>query len=317
MGQKAPGKFYRKGISLPELFEMFPDEKTAEEWFEIQRWGEVGQPTCCPKCGCSDRIRKYESRKSSPYHCGACRSYFSVRTNMVISHSSISLRKWVIAMFLWSTSLKGVSSMKLHRDLRITQKSAWFMAHRLREAWKQGKFNMESRVEVDETFIGGKRKNMPTSKQKELTGRGAVGKTVIAGAKDRKTNKISAKVVKGTDKETLQRFVAERVSPDAEVYTDDHKSYKGIPNRHKVVKHSVSQFVNGMAHTNGLESFWSLLKKGYHGTFHHFTPKHMNRYINEFVTRHNIRRQDTIVMMGDTVGLMAGKRLTYKQLIGG
>lgn len=176
---------------------------------------------------------------------------------------------------------------------------------------------MESQVEVDETFIGGKRKNMPNSKRKELTGRGAVGKTTIAGAKDRKTNKISAKMVSGTDKETLQGFIAERVDPDAEVYTDDHQSYQGLPNKHKVVKHSVSQYVNGQAHTNGIESFWSLLKKGYHGTFHHFSPKHLDRYVNEFVTRHNIRKQDTIVMMGDTVGWMVGKRLTYKQLIGG
>ncbi len=316
MGQKAPGKFRPKGIGLIELLEMFPDEQAAEEWFEEKRWGKTGQPTCCPKCGCSARIRKYEGRKSSPYHCSACRSYFSVRTGTVMSHSAIPLRKWVVAVFLWSTSLKGVSSMKLHRDLGITQKSAWFMAHRLREAWKQGTFSMESRVEVDETFIGGKRRNMPTSKQKELTGRGAVGKTVIAGAKDRKTNRISAKVVEGTDRKTLQGFIAERVSPDATVYTDGHKSCKGIPNRHKAVKHSVSRHVNGMAHTNGLESFWSLLKKGCHGTFHHFTPKHMNGYISEFVTRHNIRRQDTIVMMGDTVGLMVGKRLTCKQLVG-
>ena len=317
MGQKAPGKFYRKGIGLIELLEMFPDEQTAEDWFEEKRWGKAGQPTCCPLCGSKDRISPVPSRKPLPYWCGSCRRNFSVKTNTVMHRSKVPLRKWVVAMFLWSTSLKGVSSMKLHRDLNITQKTAWFMAHRLRETWKQGTFNMESQVEVDETFIGGKRRNMSNSKQKELTGRGAVGKTTIAGAKDRKTNQISAKVVEGTDKETLQGFIADRVKPEATVYTDDHKSYEGIPNEHKVVKHSVSQFVNGMAHTNGIESFWSLLKKGYHGTFHHFTPKHMNRYINEFVTRHNIRKQDTIVMMGDTVGLMVGKRLTYRQLTGG
>ena len=317
MGQKAPGKFYRKGISLIELFEMFPDEQTAEVWFEKNRWGKVGQPSSCPMCGCNDKISPVPSRKPLPYWCGSCRRNFSVKTNTIMHRSRLPLRKWVIAMFLWSTSLKGVSSMKLHRDLKITQKSAWHLAHRLREAWKQGNFNMESQVEVDETFVGGKRKNMPNSKRGKLTGRGAVGKTTVAGAKDRKTNKISAKVVKGTDKETLHGFIGERVSPEAEVYTDDHQSYNGLPNKHKVVKHSVSQYVNGQAHTNGIESFWSLLKKGYHGTFHHFSPKHLDRYVNEFVTRHNIRRHDTIDMMGNTVGLMVGKRLTYKQLIGG
>lgn len=314
MGQKAPGKFYRKGISLIELFEMFPDEQTAENWFEENRWGKVGQPTCCPMCGSNNKITPTTNRKPLPYWCGSCRRHFNVKTNTIMHRSRIPLRKWVIAMFLWSTSLKGVSSMKLHRDLKISQKSAWFLAHRLREAWKQGNFSMESQVEVDETFIGGKRKNLPNSKRKDMTGRGAVGKTTIAGAKDRETNKISARMVKGTDKETLQGFISERVSPDAEVYTDDHKAYTKLPYKHKVVKHSVSQYVNGQAHTNGIESFWSLLKKGYHGTFHHFSPKHLDRYVNEFVTRHNIRKQDTIVMMGDTVGLMQGKRLTYRQL---
>ena len=274
-------------------------------------------PPCRPMCGSEGRMSAVPSRKPLPCWCGSCRRHVSVRTNTVMHRSRIPLRKWVVAVFLWSTSLKGVSSMKLHRDLRITQKSAWFMAHRLREAWKQGKFSMESRVEVDETFIGGKRRNMPTSRRKELTGRSAFGKTIIAGAEDRKTNAISAKVVEGTGRKTLQGFIAERVSPDATVYTDGHKSYKGIPNRHKAVKHSVSRHVNGMAHTNGLESFRSLLRKFFHGTFHHFTPKHMNGYINEFVIRHNTRRQDTIVMMGDTVGLMVGKRLTCKQLVGG
>ncbi len=315
MSQKAPGKFYRKGISLIEIFEMFPDEQTAENWLEENRWGKAGQPKCCPKCGSNTRIKKTENRKPLAYWCGACRRHFNVKTNTIMHRSRIPLRKWVVAMFLWSTSLKGVSSMKLRRDLNITQKSAWFLAHRLREAWKQGDFSMQSQVEVDETFIGGKRKNMSNSKRKKMTGRGAVGKTTLAGAKDRKTNKISAKVVKGTDKETLQGFIAERVSPDADVYTDDHKSYQKLPYKHKVVKHSVSQYVNGQAHTNGLESFWSLLKKGYHGTFHHFSPKHLDRYVNEFVTRHNIRQQDTIVMMGNTVRFMQGKRLTYKQLI--
>ena len=125
-------------------------------------------------------------------------------------------------------------------------------------------------------------------------------------------------MVAGTDKETLHGFIADRVSLDAEVYTDDHQSYNGLPNKHKIVKHTVSQYVNGMAHTNGIESFWSLLKKGYHGTFHHFSPKHLDRYVNEFVTRHNIRQQDTIVVMGDTVGLMQSRptssRLAVKNI---
>ena len=156
---------------------------------------------------------------------------------------------------------------------------------------------------------------MPNSKRKELTGRDAVGKTAIVGIKNSETNKVTAKVVKSTDKETLQGFVEDNTTKETTVYTDEAKAYKGMNRPHESVKHSVSQYVNGMAHTNGIESYWSLLKKGFHGTFHHFSPKHMDRYVHKFTTRYNLRGSDTIVMMGDTVGMMVGKRLTYKQLV--
>ena len=228
MAMNAPGKHFRVGISLIELFEMFPDDKTAEEWFEKKLWGRAGKPTRCPKCGSRGCIKKYENRKSSPYHCADCRSFFSVRTGTVLSHSRIPLQKWVIGIYLWSTSLKGVSSMSLHRDLKITQKSAWFMAQRLREAWTQSLFSaddlMEGPIEVDETFFGGNKKNQHNS-PKSHAGRGIAGRVVVAGAKDRETNTISASVVSGTDKETLHGFIADHASPAAEIITDDHRSY--------------------------------------------------------------------------------------------
>jgi len=124
MGQEVPGKFHRKGLGLIELLAMFPDEQTAEEWFEEKRWGKAGQPTCCTMCGSEGRMSAVPSRKPLPYWCGSCRRNFSVRTNTVMHRFRIPLRKWVVAVFLWSTSLKGVSSMKLHRDLRIIQKNA-------------------------------------------------------------------------------------------------------------------------------------------------------------------------------------------------
>ena len=314
MAGKAPGKHFREGISLIGLFQKFPDDATAEAWFEKNRWGEAGKPSHCPKCGSTERLKRVPSRKSTPYWCGACRSNFSVRVGTVMQRSHIPLQKWAIGIYLFSISLKGVSSMRLHRDLKITQKSAYFMAQRLREAWSESPTNMAGPLEVDETFIGGKEKNKHAHK-KLRAGRGPVGKAIVVGAKDRGTNRVSAAVVGNTDAKTLQHFVGERAAKGATVYTDDHGGYQGMPFEHESVKHSISEYVNGQAHTNGIESFWATLKRGYHGTFHHISPKHLNRYVNEFATRHNMRSQDTEAMMSETVARMVGKRLMYRDLI--
>ena len=234
--------------------------------------------------------------------------------------SKLGYQDWIIAMFLVSTSLKGVSSMKLHRDLGVTQKTAWFLSMRVRKALSQdgSVYTLFSGpVEVDETYVGGRRANMSNARRKELadTGRGPVGKTAVVGAKDRVTKQVSAKVVTSTDKDTLQGFVKDHAAPGATVYTDDAKAYESLPFNHGVVKHSLREYVNGDAHTNGIESLWSMLKRAHKGTFHKLSPKHLDRYVQEFAGRHNVREQDTIDQMASMRCGMEGKRLTYNVLI--
>ena len=314
MAKKAPGKAHREGVTLVQLMDMFPDEATATAWFESVIWPDGERH--CGKCG-SVRTREVPNAKPMPYWCADCRSYFSVRTGTPVARSAVPLRKWAIAIYLCLTSLKSVSSMKLHRDIGVSQPTAWFMLHRIREAWAlDDDDQFEGPVEVDETYMGGKRENMPKSKRKELTGRGAVGKTAVVGVKDRETNEVRAKVVAGTDKPTLQRFVREHTAPGARLYTDEHGSYAGMPEfAHEAVNHSVSEYVRGMAHTNGIESFWSMLKHAHKGTFHKISPKHLQRYVHEFAGKHNIRDSGTVAQMRDTVARLVCRNLLYRDLV--
>ncbi|MDE0342629.1 MAG: IS1595 family transposase [Deltaproteobacteria bacterium] len=304
---------HREGLTLPELFEMFPDEEAATKWFESVVWADGRY---CGKCG-SDNTREVPNAKPMPYWCTDCRSYFSVRTGTPIARSNVPLRKWAIAIYLCLTSLKSVSSMKLHRDIGVSQPTAWFMLHRIREAWAgDDDDQLDGPAEVDETYFGGKRKNMPLSKRKTLTGRGAVDKTAVVGVKDRDSGEVRAEVVESTDSETLKGFVREHVEPGATLYTDEAAAYKGMPEfDHEAVNHSVGEYVDGMAHTNGIESFWSMLKRAHKGTFHKISPKRLQRYVSEFAGKHNIRDSGTLVQMRDTVARLVGRNLLYRDLI--
>ena len=309
MAHSTPVKHHRDGITLVQLCDMFPTEDSARAWFESRLWPEV---RFCPNCG---SIRTHAaSHNNMPYRCTDCRSYFSIKTGTVMHKSQVPLRKWAIAIYLHLTSLKGVSSMKLHRDIGVSQPTAWYMLQRIRKAWESKEPLFAGPLEVDETYLGGKESNKHECK-KLKAGRGTVGKSTIIGAKDRKTNKVKAKVVKGTDAKTLQSFVVAAALTGATVYTDDHKGYHGLPFKHEAVKHSISEYVRDQAHTNGIESFWSMLKRGYHGTYHHMSPKHLGRYIEEFAGRHNVRELDTLDQMGWLAKRMAGKRLPYRELI--
>ncbi len=281
-------------ISLLQLFERFPDQDTARVYMERKRWPNG---PWCPYCGESKRIGSY---KSGYHRCNACMAFFTVRTKTVMERSHIPLHKWIYGMYLLVTARKGISSLQLSKELGITQKSAWFMLQRLREACKDTDGPLSGIVEADETFI------------RDPAG----GHQVVLGMRERGGQTVSAPI-NSTAREEISRVIDHFVDSKAILHTDEHRSYIGLRSRHETVAHSLEEYVRGNVHTNSIESVWAVLKRGLHGVYHHVSIKHLNRYLSEFtfrlnegnVERHTMDRIESMLAGG------LGKRLTYEGLI--
>ena len=209
---------------------------------------------------------------------------------------------------------KGVSSIQMAKHLGIGQRAAWLLMHKIREGWDLPEESAEGPVEVDETYVGGLNKNRHA--KNKIKGGGTVGKTPVIGLRDRATGRVRAKVIKRTDRETLSGFVNENTGPETAVYTDDHPGYEGL-DHHEAVKHSQKEYVNGDVHTQGIESFWALIKRAHKGTYHKMSPKHLDRYVREIAGRYNARNLEPLDQMELLAKGMVGKKLEWKDLVTG
>ncbi|MBX3240175.1 MAG: IS1595 family transposase [Chitinophagaceae bacterium] len=303
--------------NLTQLLDFFKDEETCKAYYEQKRWGGN---VACPHCG---SLKVYRTNRG--FKCGEklCYKKFTVTTQTIFENTKIGLRTWFAAMYLISTSKKGVSSLQLAEQLGITQKTAWFVLHRIREMLKDnGNEQLEGEVEVDETYVGGKNKNRHKNKKVENSqGRSAKDKTPVVGLIQR-DGKVRLFVVPNTESETLHTIMGSNVAENSTVITDAYRAYNGLDSRytHVTVKHEEGGYVIKIGdqkfHTNNIENFWSIFKRGIIGIYHFVSAKHLQRYCSEFGYRYNERELTGVKKFDIALTKVSSTRITYNTLIG-
>jgi transposase-like protein len=311
--------------TLQEAVVYFASQDNCRNYLVARRWPNG---VICPRCGSNKVVflPKYNRWQCSVTHDAR---QFTSKTGTIMEESPIGLDKWLMAMWLIVNCKNGISSYEIHRAIGVTQKSAWFLDHRIRLALHSGSFEnlLKGEVEADETFVGGKARNMHANvKARKVTGTGGKDKTAVMGilerGKDGKQSKVRTKVVANRKRHALQSEVRKHVEAGSALYTDALESYRGLNEfQHQVVDHAV-QYVDGKIHTNGLENFWSLLKRGLNGTYISVEPFHLFRYLDEQAFRYNNRKGEDGEVLTDSdrfdlaVRQIVGKRLTWDRLTG-
>jgi len=298
-------------ISTFQLFALFPDQETARKYLEGRLWPNGVR---CPICATGENITP---RKRGFYRCNECSEDFTVRTGTIFERSHVPLHKWIYAMYLLVTARKGISSMQLSKEIGVTQKTAWFMLHRLREACGGDPTKLRGVVQVDETFVGGLEANKHEKKKLRL-GRGSVGKTIVVGLRD-DSGHTKASVIPNTDANNLQGMIHKHVAIGATIHTDEHAGYLGLDGlfyKHESINHGAGEYVRDGVSTNAIESVWAVLKRGLVGVYHHVAPKHLGRYVDEFTFRLNDGnvKIHTLDRLESFIDAISGKRLTYERL---